>query len=377
MDYHKCVNSLSTLRMLVMEDQQITFDQNEIEWEVEVEANLLKGTLAQDEDAQQQDEDAHAYEQLLQEHIRLEEARFEAQVQELVNASGPRVQEPKATAQLDDNMENAMEDGMENEDNQHVEDDLENEDEIGLENEEENNQHVEEGDLEDEDMEDQPGLFGSVAKASHVLLTLMNGLREEFGVEVAKKMIIETAKQANIPLHTPRDPIMTVDVNVDDMRKRIGRFNTATLLIIQRNEQTNLVDRCVEIVGQIKRLNSTTDYARVAVFVYLLEIAGLLEEADASANHKELNTQLQTNLEIDKLTQYSKFKRKCARVKKLCGILGVPGGCAMAMFIKIYSLENMTNEDFKTILKDLKTKRDLIDFCQTLRVDGSGMPSLR
>lgn len=231
-------------------------------------------------------------------------------------------------------------------------------------------------DDEDEDTDEDGILFGSLDKARKVTIDLMKQLKEEFGADVAKQLIVESAKAAGAALHGNRDTSIRIDVPLDDMRLRLQSFSTATLQIKQRENGTNLIDRCVEIMVQVKHLDSTEDFAKVAVFVYLLEVAHLIEEADEDEKSKELNVQLQKALKIDSSTQYSKFKRKCSRVKKLCDVLGVAGGCALGMYIKIYAIENMINVDFKTMIVDLKSKTELLNFCKTLQVSRDGMPML-
>ncbi|EPB90445.1 hypothetical protein HMPREF1544_02653 [Mucor circinelloides 1006PhL] len=212
-------------------------------------------------------------------------------------------------------------------------------------------------DDEDEDTDEDGILFGSLDKARKVTIDLMKQLKEEFGADVAKQLIVESAKAAGVALHGNRDTSIRIDVPLDDMRLRLQSFSTATLQIKQRENGTNLIDRCVEIMVQ-------------------LEVAHLIEEADEDEKSKELNVQLQKALKIDSSTQYSKFKRKCSRVKKLCDVLGVAGGCALGMYIKIYAIENMINVDFKTMIVDLKSKTELLNFCKTLQVSRDGMPML-
>jgi len=220
-------------------------------------------------------------------------------------------------------------------------------------------------------------LFGSIEKAKDVALELMDTLKVEFGIDGAKQIIVDTAKVAGIPLFAKRDMSISVDVDINDLERKIQGFSDATLMMTRRSSNVGVVARCIEISQQIKRLDSSSHFAQVAVFVYLLEYSALFKEADDSANHKELNKELQIGLEIKSAAQFSKFRRKCERVKKLCNVLGVAGGCAMGMYVKIYSLENMVNTEFKDMIKDLKMNRQLISFCQTLVVDDTGMPMIR
>lgn len=202
-------------------------------------------------------------------------------------------------------------------------------------------------------------------------LKLMDALKGEFGV------IVDTAKMAGIPLFAKRDVPTCINVDIDDLKRKHQGFDGAALRMTKRRNDMGIADRSVEINQQIKRLNSSGNYAPVAVFVYLLKYSFLFKEAEASENHQKLNQDLLLGLEIKSAPQYSRFRRKCDRVRRLCDVLGVAGGCAMGTCVKIYSIENMVNTEFKDLIKELKMNRRLISFSQTLSVDDTGMPMIR
>ncbi|KAL7323550.1 hypothetical protein PS15p_210185 [Mucor circinelloides] len=208
----------------------------------------------------------------------------------------------------------------------------------------------------DENSSDNNGgtLLGSIEKAKNVTLDLMDALKDEFGINAAKQIIVDTAKVAGISLFAKRDMSISIDVDVNDLKRKIQGFTGAALTMTKRSNNVGVVALCIEISKQIKRLDNDKE------------------------NHKELNKGLQIGLEIKAASQFSKFRRKCDCVRKWCNVVGVVGGCAMGMHVKIYLLENMVNIEFKDLIKELRMNRRLISFfCQTLRVDDTGMLMIR
>lgn len=170
------------------------------------------------------------------------------------------------------------------------------------------NQH-DDNQQEDLSRENNDGLFGTIEKGKEVTLKLMDALKGEFGV------IMDTAKMAGIPLFAKRDVPTCINDDIDDLKRKHQGFDGAALRMTKRRNDMGIVDRCVEINQQIKRLNSSGNYAPVAVFVYLLKYSFLFKEADASEDHQKLNQDLLVGLEIKSAPQYSRFRRNCDRVK--------------------------------------------------------------
>lgn len=78
-------------------------------------------------------------------------------------------------------------------------------------------------------------------------------------MDVAKKIIVDTAKVAEIPLFAQRHRTISIDIDVGEMREKIQGFSRATLTTMtKRQDNTNVVDRCVEIVEETKCLDSTS-----------------------------------------------------------------------------------------------------------------------
>ncbi|GAN03440.1 hypothetical protein MAM1_0040d02893 [Mucor ambiguus] len=77
---------------------------------------------------------------------------------------------------------------------------------------------------EDTDEDDDGVLFGSLDKTRNVSIDLMKQLKEELGTDLAKNLVIESAKAVGIALHGNRDTSITIDVPLDDMRLRLGRI---------------------------------------------------------------------------------------------------------------------------------------------------------
>jgi len=117
-------------------------------------------------------------------------------------------------------------------------------------------------------------------------------LKDEFGIDVAKQIIVDTAKVVGISLFAKRDMSISIDVDVNDLQRKISGFSGATLTMTKRSNNVDAVAQCIEISKQIKRLDSSSHFAQVAVIVYLLEYSALFKEADDSANHQELNKDL-------------------------------------------------------------------------------------
>lgn len=117
-------------------------------------------------------------------------------------------------------------------------------------------------------------------------------MKDEFGIDVAKQIIVDTAKVVGISLFAKRDMSISIDVDVNDLQRKIPGFSGATLTMTKRSNNVDAVARCIEISKQIKRLDSSSHFAQVAVIVYLLEYSALFKEADDSANHQELNKDL-------------------------------------------------------------------------------------
>ncbi|GAN09225.1 hypothetical protein MAM1_0251c08748 [Mucor ambiguus] len=75
---------------------------------------------------------------------------------------------------------------------------------------------------EDTDEDDDGVLFGSLDKARNVSIDLMKQLKDEFGSDVVKKLVIESAKAVDIALHGNRDTSITIDVPLGDMRLQLN-----------------------------------------------------------------------------------------------------------------------------------------------------------
>lgn len=130
-------------------------------------------------------------------------------------------------------------------------------------------------------------------------------------------IIVSTAKVAGILLFVKRDTTSNIDIDVDDIRREIREFNSATLTMAKTPDDIDIVNRCVEVNEHTKRLYCTSNYAQAVMFVYLLELSALFKEANASEDHQKLNRNLQEEFKIKKAPQYSKFRRKSDGVKKI------------------------------------------------------------
>lgn len=63
------------------------------------------------------------------------------------------------------------------------------------------------------------------------------------------------------------------------------------------------------------------------------------------------------------------MKRKCRRVYELTEYFGEGGGCALGMYIPIFTLEDACNEEWIDLVRDLRNQVQLTSFCISLKVD--------
>lgn len=80
-------------------------------------------------------------------------------------------------------------------------------------------------------------------------------------MDVTKKIIVDTAKVAEVSLFAQRHRTVSIDIDVDEVREKTQGFSRATLTTMtKRQDDTNVVERCVEIVEETKCLDSTSGY---------------------------------------------------------------------------------------------------------------------
>lgn len=85
-------------------------------------------------------------------------------------------------------------------------------------------------------------------------------------------------------------------------------------------------------------------------------------------NTKVFNDRFMKAFCFTKIQQLSKLKRKCRRVKELVDLFDKRGGCALAMYILIFTLENASHEEWTDLIKDLRGQLELVTFCLSLQV---------
>lgn len=74
-------------------------------------------------------------------------------------------------------------------------------------------------------------------------------------MDVTKKIIVDTAKVAEVSLFAQRHRTVSIDIDVDEVREKTQGFSRATLTTMtKRQDDTNVVERCVEIVEETKCL---------------------------------------------------------------------------------------------------------------------------
>lgn len=233
-------------------------------------------------------------------------------------------------------------------------------------------------DIMDETDNQNTDLFGTIANAETMIVNTLEEISEEFGRDTTKQIVLNACKTANIALFEPktRNFQQVLLVNIEELKSRIQSFSKATVDLNIHLSGQNTVNDCLILVQKINSLHTTNHVAQVAIFVFFCRLSAIIKKAENTTTAKEFNKNLQEALEIKKSQTYSKFKRKCHRVAQLYKILGPGGGAAMGMYVKIHTLENAGNDDWRTLMKELQTMNELITFCKTIITNAQGMPIL-
>ncbi|KAK4520013.1 uncharacterized protein ATC70_008141 [Mucor velutinosus] len=222
--------------------------------------------------------------------------------------------------------------------------------------------------------DEEDGLFGSVDRAKKTTIELVTAIKDEFGNEVCKEVILEACKEVQLILYGKKRELKTSAMSVQEHRERIQSFSLANLDLRLRLTGTDPVQHCLQINRKIKSMTMARYLSQTATFVYLLRMNSIIRRAEKEANVRDFNEGLMEGLEFTKTQQLSKFKRKCRRVDELVEYFGQAGGCSLGMYIPIFTLENGGNDDWLELVNDLKRQTEFYVYCMTLTVDENGLP---